>query len=1174
MRRIFSIYFILLSFLGQAQNFQNEISVLQNKINQFEKSGDTNSKDYADLLNNLAMKYFQTGQYDDAESLYLESLKVKKKILGINTLEYANTLNNLAYLYNEVGKNSESEKLFLESLDIYKTKTGERNVNYATLTNNLGLFYLNTGNYEKAEKLISYALEIRKELLGVEHPDYAASLNNISSLYSEQGNYSKAEPLLLEATRINKILYGESSNIYLVSLNNLAQLYSDHAKYSQAESLYLEVLEKRKKVLGEKHPDYALTLNNLAVLYTVEGKYSEAEPLYLNSLEIREEVLGKEHPDYAVSLSNIAQFYHEQNNYSKSEAFYLESLQIKKDILGKEHPSYALTLDNLAVLYNDEGKYLKAEKLYLEALEIKKVTLGKEHPDYASTVDNLAGLYEEQGKYSEAEPLYLIALNIRMKILGENHPDYASSLNNLASSYQDQGKYSEAESLYIKSIGIIKEILGENHPTYLLYLNNLAVLYNNLGRYSDAEILYLKVLEIRKKVLGENNPDYANSLSNLASVYYDQKIYSKSESLLLESLNIIKQNLGTRHPSYALTLNNLGHLYQIQGKYNEAESSLLRSLEIRKEALGENHPDYLTNLYDIAYLYRQNDLNSDATIYFKKFIENNQKRTANDIYGLTEKGINGYLKFKKNYLAYPLSFLYDFPTNFPTINSSCYENELIIKNLTLRNQERIKKKILKSGNQMLRDKYQQFLANKIEISKLQELPLLKRPSIFASLIDETEQIEKELSKESSSFLDYKNAMSFTLNDIKNKLTSKEVAVDLVSFKYYKKTVSDSLVYAAFIVKKDSKAPKFISLFEEKQLDFLLGRNKIQLDSTRIDKQYLEKTISDLFLKPLEKELQGITTIYLSPSGLGHQIDFAALPLSRNQTLGEKYNLHILSSPAELIDYKVASLDKNNNIELLLYGGIDYNKSNPKTEIDKEIVEPASDIAALRTQSGISGFDYLNGTNNEINQIQLKGNLNGFTTTVYKESEATEESIKQLDGRTTPYVLHLATHGFFFPDPKQEIPNDIFAEQGKSKIYKASDDPMMRSGLLLAGANNYWGKSAGNTTTEDGILTASEISNLDLSACQLVVLSACETGLGEVKGSEGVFGLQRAFKMAGVKNIIMSLWKVPDTQTAELFDIFYSECFAGKTIHEAFQSAQSQMKAKYSPYYWAGFVLLE
>jgi len=129
--------------------------------------------------------------------------------------------------------------------------------------------------------------------------------------------------------------------------------------------------------------------------------------------------------------------------------------------------------------------------------------------------------------------------------------------------------------------------------------------------------------------------------------------------------------------------------------------------------------------------------------------------------------------------------------------------------------------------------------------------------------------------------------------------------------------------------------------------------------------------------------------------------------------------------------------------------------------------------------------------------------------------------------------------------------DILSSGGKSKIYKASEDPMLRSGLLLAGAKNYWGKSNPNNTIEDGILTASEISNLDLSACQLVVLSACETGLGEVKGSEGVFGLQRAFKMAGVKNIIMSLWKVPDAQTAELFDIFIVSVLQAKLSMKLF-----------------------
>jgi CHAT domain-containing protein len=219
--------------------------------------------------------------------------------------------------------------------------------------------------------------------------------------------------------------------------------------------------------------------------------------------------------------------------------------------------------------------------------------------------------------------------------------------------------------------------------------------------------------------------------------------------------------------------------------------------------------------------------------------------------------------------------------------------------------------------------------------------------------------------------------------------------------------------------------------------------------------------------------------------------------------------------------------------------------------------------------------FLPGSKIEINKIYEIAKENSFNAKIIEDRKATEESIKALDCRTTPFVLHLATHGFFFPDLKIKIPeNDIADENTKKSYYSQASDPMLRSGLILAGANKFWGKPAENSTGDDGILTASEISNLDLSACQLVALSACETGLGDINGSEGVFGLQRAFKMAGVKNIIMSLWKVDDAKTVEFFQIFYINCLTDKSIHDAFLNTQSAMKAKYPPYYWAGFVLLE
>jgi CHAT domain-containing protein len=523
---------------------------------------------------------------------------------------------------------------------------------------------------------------------------------------------------------------------------------------------------------------------------------------------------------------------------------------------------------------------------------------------------------------------------------------------------------------------------------------------------------------------------------------------------------------------------------------------------------------------------------------------------------------------------YQLSFLNRNPNNFNLMNKSCFEEELLLKSLSIHNQLRISNSINRINNRELKTKYVQFLKNKKQISIFNEFPKNQRPLSYNDLIFETENLEKQLVQESAEFSKGKNAFSIKLKQLQETLKPSEVVIDFIDFFYYDyQKKSDNIAYGAFIVKKDSKVPQFIPMFEQKQLNFLLSKDKIEEDKIRFNKLYTDKGISDLFLKPLEEALKDINSVYLSLTGLSHQIDFAALPINDTQTFGEKYKLHILSSPAELIDYKVTTLDKINKIELLLYGGIDYTKSNANSSLNVSDNSISSNEDFINSAKR-SGFEKLLGTLKEVDGINLNANKSGFNSKILKESEATEESIKALDGKKTPYVLHLATHGYFFPDPVQEISKDIVSSGGKSKILKASEDPMMRSGLLLAGAKNYWGKSNQNNAIEDGILTASEISNLDLSACQLVVLSACETGLGEVKGSEGVFGLQRAFKMAGVKNIIMSLWKVPDAQTAELFDVFYTECFAGKTIHEAFQTAQSQMKVKYSPYYWAGFVLLE
>ena len=239
------------------------------------------------------------------------------------------------------------------------------------------------------------------------------------------------------------------------------------------------------------------------------------------------------------------------------------------------------------------------------------------------------------------------------------------------------------------------------------------------------------------------------------------------------------------------------------------------------------------------------------------------------------------------------------------------------------------------------------------------------------------------------------------------------------------------------------------------------------------------------------------------------------------------------------------------------------------------------VSELASRSAIGKFCYLLGTESEAKKIKQLCEANSINTIAVTGENATESSVKELSGKKEPFILHIATHGYFFPNPekhrKDNTQQHYLESEKKNFTNRWSNEQLLRSGLIFAGANKVWGKPiyASIDSPEDGILTSYEISNLDLSNCQLVVLSACETGLGDINGSEGVFGLQRAFKMAGVKNIIMSLWKVPDAQTSELMTLFYNYCFAGKNVHDALQAAQTDMKKKgYAPYYWAAFKLLE
>ncbi|WP_188465154.1 CHAT domain-containing protein [Bizionia arctica] len=821
---------------------------------------------------------------------------------------------------------------------------------------------------------------------------------------------------------------------------------------------------------------------------------------------------------------------------------------------------------NLALLYYKKGEFEKAEKLFLEALTIQEEEYGKNNLGYTAILGNLAEIYFDIGELGQAEKSYLEIIGIHKLLSNDNGYEYGLALNNLGSFYLNIGQYQKAYDSFVEAFPLIPT----EHPNYLLLLNNYAMCLDNLGNKVEAEKCYVHVIKKCEEV-GDFSEIYTTALNNLGQLYFEEKHYEEALPILLAALKVKKNIYGASSLNYAITLGNLGLLYIETNQIEKAEITYLKTLTILEDNNQLDGKYYKSTVNNLALLYIEMKQYEKASFYLQNSALVDHENYLEVLTFLSQDELALFKKINLNPHYSTLSFMRDYPLS-DSLKLSSYQNEILIKNLSLRNQQRIKNNILKTKDTVLINSYSQFIKQKKQLAQWEKLPLSDRSQVYEQLDIDTEKLEKYLSRNSSEFETSENVLSINFNQVQEKLKSNELIIDLVAFNYYDKKWTDSIKYSAFIIGKNYNSPKYIPLFEQQQLDSLL--NQTNVHEASINKLYTGQAISDLFIAPLSKELERITTIYIVPSGLGHQIDFAALPFSGNKTLGEAFKVHLLGSSSSLINYESTVFKLQKDLELLLYGDIDYDKQSAISAEENDIVnsEVADDFMELVSRSGINTWGYLAGTEKEVSIIKKQSDANGYATRIINGTQATKSSILQLDGKTTPYVLHLATHGYFFENPK--ILEDNNLETTKSSYYKASEDPMLRSGLIFAGVNTYWGEPIESSVIDDGVLTAKEISNLDLSSCQLVVLSACETGLGDINGSEGVFGLQRAFKMAGVKNIIMSLWKVPDEQTAELFELFYGYCFQGESIHEALRMAQAEMKLKYSPYYWAGFVLLE
>ncbi len=1011
------------------------------------------------------------------------------------------------------------------------------------------------GKYQEAIPIAERAVEVAKHTLGPDHPKTADALNNLGFIFQKIGNYAKAEPIYREALRIRQKVLGPEDPHTALSLNNLAVLYQDMGEYAKAEPLLQEALRIRQKVLGPEHPDTAQSLNNLATLYQAMGEYAKAEPLYQEALRIRQKVLGPEHPDTATSLNNLGELYQAMGEYAKAEPLLQEALRIRQKVLGPEHPSTANSLNNLASLYEAMGEYAKAEPLYQEALRIRQKVLGPEHPDTATSLNNLAVLYQDMGEYAKAEPLYQEALRIRQKVLGPEHPDTATSLNNLAALYQDMGEYAKAEPLYQEALRIRQKVLGSEHPDTAKSLNNLGELYQAMGEYAKAEPLYQEALRIRQKVLGPEHPDTAKSLNNLAVLYHAMHEYAKAEPLYQEALRIRQKVLGPEHPDIAVGLDNLAGLYNAMGEYAKAEPLYQEALKIFEKVLGPEHPDTATSLDNLALLEFDLGRIDEATALARQASAAELTMLSKIFSFTSEQQRLAYLDIFHPYSLFP--FLKGTETDLAAA-------VLRYKGVVL--DSIVEDRLLAEASQGSED---QKLVEQLNLDKRQLGQLLLQPAQKLSaetnqrieaLEGEVEKIESQLAQHVAGLGQARHALGVRLEQVQPTIPNDGALIEYLRYGHYLGKGKWEPRYGA-IVLFSKGAPLWIPLGKANEIEHLVRRYGTLVRGSPQEEELSAnlQALYEALWAPIGQALPSQTKrIIISPDGELNFISFATLLTKDKQFLAQTYDVQYVASGRDLL----RELKPSTAREVILFANPDFDLVSTAmlAKADNRSSDPGSKSIRGSEKRDVEdwSFESLDGTQKESDELIKKFVGWGWTPTDFTAKEATKEALLKIH---SPYILHLATHGFFAkedPTATQTEPEVLLNDRQsvtKSKFFK---NPMHRSGLALAGAQTTieaWKRDEVPPVENDGILTAEDVSTLDLQGTWLVTLSACDTGSGEARAGEGVMGLRRGFIQAGAQNLLMTLWPISDEVTVQIMSDFYDAAHHSGNAPEALAEVQ-------------------
>jgi CHAT domain-containing protein/Tfp pilus assembly protein PilF len=880
----------------------------------------------------------------------------------------------------------------------------------------------------------------------------------------------------------------------------------------------IRVATRRAATEADRSLQEIATARTAALRFQTEGRPAEARPLLERAMAIAESVRGPDDVRVAAVAAQLAEVYLLLPDRAKSESLFRRALAIREKTDGAGHPVTAFLRARLAIVYYQAGQVARAQDLLLPALAVIEDTLGPTHPWVVRCLVTLGNLRVAAGDLDRAEQTDRRALAILEATGEDDSASYLGLLNNLAVIYRQKKDYARAEDLFRRALAMSQEQRGPESTDVARILSNLALVANGRRDYASALEYYARSLSIHERISGPDHPDLATILNNLAVAYHATGDKGRSFEAHTRALRIRERTLGEYHPGTLQSVGNIALMHWLAGDIAQAVSYQRRADAIIETQLA-------LNLAVGSERQKLALLSSSARRTYRTL-----SLHLGDAGGDPGAGALAALVLLQRKGRVLDAMTRTFRTARERIANPSDKQLLDQLNATTAQLARM---ILNAPEDVLPKEHQQSIAQ-LEARK--------------------ERLESELSQHDAEFR--AQTQSVTLQGVQAAIPRDAALIEYVVFRPFHPRIEGDDVYGpphyAAYVMRSSGPPRGVDLGLASTIDDAVERLREALrDPKRRDVTTHARAVEQRIFRPLRAYLDGTTRLLISPDGALNLLPFESLVDDHGQYMIERYATSYLTSGRDLLRMQVKR-----------------GTGNPPVVI----ADPMFGVPAVQTPGpgATSGtnlstiyFAPLPASAAEARAIQTL-----FPDTqVLSGPRATKAALLQAD---RPRMLHVASHGFFLPDAPGD-PARALDEAPATDARARSDDrdnPLLRSGLAFAGANLTRGPR------DEGILTALEASGLNLWGTKLVTLSACDTGLGKVRDGEGVYGLRRAFVLAGAETLVMSLWPVSDSITRETMVKYYAGLRAGAGRGDALRQAKLWMlkrSGRQHPFYWASFI---